>query len=259
MGLHPRKGQVPHPIMAALISIIVPAFNEEKILAESLRALSFAARQGFAPAGITWELIVCDNNSTDRTGAIAREAGATVVFEAVNQIGRARNAGAAAAAGFWLLFIDADSRPSAALLREASTLISRPDVLLVGATLVLDEAPAVYRLATLFWNAVSRLRGLVAGSFILVRSAAFREVGGFDLRFFAGEELDLARRLRNVIGRRERLRTVIIHRHPLLTSARKIRLYRRAELLRFFLKILRRPRQTLGRREDCAPWYDGRR
>jgi len=54
-------------------------------------------------------MIVCDNNSTDRTAEIARAAGAIVVYEPVNQIARRRNCGAAAATGDWLIFVDADS------------------------------------------------------------------------------------------------------------------------------------------------------
>ena len=63
---------------------------------------------------------MCDNNSKDRTAEIARAAGARVVFEPVNQIARARNAGAAAATGIWLVFVDADSHPSAALFDEVA-------------------------------------------------------------------------------------------------------------------------------------------
>ena len=53
--------------------------------------------------GFTSEIIVVDNNSTDNTANLA--AGAQVVFEPINQIGRARNAGAAVAVGDWLLFV----------------------------------------------------------------------------------------------------------------------------------------------------------
>lgn len=241
------------------LSIIIPAFNEEKLLDASLSAVKTAADSACAVGGLVWELIVCDNNSRDRTPEIALAAGAKLVFEPVNQIGRARNTGAAAASGRWLLFIDADSRPSPELLSDAVALTGRPDVLLAGATIVLDEASLPARFACGVWNAVSRLRRLVAGSFILVRAAAFREVGGFDLKFFAGEELDLALRLQKQVGRRDRQRTVILHRHPLLSSARKLKLYRKGELARFLLKSLFRPRQTTRSREDCAPWYDGRR
>ncbi|MBC8012081.1 MAG: glycosyltransferase [Burkholderiales bacterium] len=241
------------------LSIIVPAFNEEKLLAASLQAVKAAAGHAFASAGLTWELVVCDNNSTDRTTEIARAAGAKVVFEPVNQIGRARNTGATAASGEWLLFIDADSQPSRELLADVAALTRRPDVLLAGATVTLDEPAPAFRFACAVWNAVSRLRRLVAGSFILVRAAAFREVGGFNLKFFAGEELDLALRLQKTVGRRERQRTVILHRHPLVTSARKLHLYRKGEMARFFLKSVFRPMKTTANREDCAMWYDGRR
>ncbi len=240
------------------ISIVIPAFNEEKLLGSSLQAVK-AAAEAFTAVGLEWELVVCDNNSTDRTSAIARAEGAKVVFESVNQIGRARNTGAAAASGRWLLFIDADSQPSRELLRDAAELTRRPDTLLAGATIALDEAPLVVRLFCWVWNTTSRLRKLVAGSFILVRTAAFREVGGFDLRFYAGEEIDLALRLQKHIGRRDKQRTTILHRHPLLTSGRKLRLYRKGQMARFVINALFRPIKTTGSREACSLWYDGRR
>src|SRR5947209_3808370 len=92
------------------ISIIVPAFNEEKLIKETLSRI-LAASESFSRQGYEFELIVCDNNSSDRTAELSRAMGARVVFEPINQIARARNAGAAAATGNWLLFIDADSHP----------------------------------------------------------------------------------------------------------------------------------------------------
>ncbi len=243
---------------APVISIIVPAFNEEKLLASSLQAVK-ASALAFTEAGLSWELVVCDNNSTDRTSEIARAEGAKVVFEPTNQIGRARNTGAAAASGQWLLFIDADSQPSRALLKDVAKLTCRSDVLLAGVTIALNGGALVFKLACRLWNTMSRLRRLVAGSFILVRAAAFHEVGGFDLKFFAGEELDLALRLQKIVGRRDRQRTVILHRHPLITSARKLSLHRKGEMGRFLLKSIFRPMKTTASRDDCSMWYDGRR
>src|SRR5205823_2793019 len=92
------------------ISIIVPAFNEEKLIGETLRRIS-SATAAFSERGWASEVIVCDNNCSDRTAELARAGGARVVFEPINQIARARNTGAAAATGDWLLFIDADSHP----------------------------------------------------------------------------------------------------------------------------------------------------
>jgi len=67
------------------VSIIVPAFNEELLLGKSLSQIKSTANV-FGPRGWEVELIVCDNNSTDRTAEIARAAGAMVVFEPFNQI-----------------------------------------------------------------------------------------------------------------------------------------------------------------------------
>src|SRR5260370_36079569 len=101
------------------IAVVVPAFNEERLLPGSLSGIR-AAMGGFAWLGWESELIVCDNNSTDRTAEIAKGAGAQVVFEPVNQIGRARNTGAARARGDWIFFVDADSYPSVELFLDAA-------------------------------------------------------------------------------------------------------------------------------------------
>src|SRR6266581_4097605 len=108
------------------ISIIVPAFNEERLIGETLGAVN-AAAVAFGRRGWEMEVIVCDNNSTDATAKLARASGARVVFEPVNQIGRARNSGAAAATGDWLIFVDADSKPSAELFSDVEGEIERGD------------------------------------------------------------------------------------------------------------------------------------
>ena len=101
------------------ISIIVPAFNEEKLIPETLRRI-LTATAAFSNRGWASEVIVCNNNSSDRTAELARVAGVRVVFEPINQIARARNTGAAAATGDWLLFIDADSHPEPELFADVA-------------------------------------------------------------------------------------------------------------------------------------------
>ena len=239
------------------ISIVVPAFNEEKLLGQSLGRIKEAARS-FDRRGWQWELIVCDNNSTDRTADIARDAGASVVFEPINQIGRARNAGAAVATGDWLLFIDADSFPSTELFGEVVTVIEQGRAVAGGSTVKLDAADAPTRFLAHLWNGVSRVLRWVAGSFIFCEVSAFRAVGGFSNEFFTGEELDLSRKLKRH-ARSQRKQVVIIWKYPLVTSARKVQLYRRSELGRFFIRAVFRPNATMKNRDACSPWYDGRR
>src|ERR1043165_7548987 len=74
------------------ISFVIPAFNEERLIGETLRHVKQGA-EALENRGCSCEIIVCDNNSKDRTAEIARAAGATVVFEPINQIARARNRG----------------------------------------------------------------------------------------------------------------------------------------------------------------------
>jgi glycosyltransferase involved in cell wall biosynthesis len=239
------------------ISVIVPAFNEEKLLGASLAEIKSAAT-AFAVRGWEFELVVCDNNCTDRTAEIAQAAGAKVVFEPVNQIGRARNCGAAAAAGDWLVFVDADTHPSAELFTEVAERIASGQVIAGGSTIQLDEKIFSATLVTELWNWTSRLKKLMAGSFIFVEARAFRSIGGFNHEFFAAEELDLSQRLKKV-ARAEGKKICILHRHPIKTSARKVRLYSPREMGGFFLRSLFAPRKTMRNREAAYMWYDGRR
>jgi glycosyltransferase involved in cell wall biosynthesis len=239
------------------ISVIVPAFNEEKLLAASLTEIKTAAA-AFGSRGWEFELVVCDNNSTDRTAAIARAAGAQVVFEPVNQIARARNAGASIATGDWFIFVDADSHPSEQLFAAVAENIVSGEALAGGSTIRLDENLFVAGVITRLWNWASRLHRLMAGSFIFVEARAFRRLGGFSLELYAAEELELSQRLKP-LAREMNRKIVILHRHPLKTSARKMRLYTPPELAGFFLRSIFRHRQTVRNREAAYLWYDGRR
>jgi glycosyltransferase involved in cell wall biosynthesis len=239
------------------ISIIIPAFNEERLVGETLRHV-WAAAAEFARRGWETETIVCDNNSSDRTAEIARAAGAKVVFEPINQIARSRNAGAAAASGAWLIFVDADSHPSAELFSEVAQQIESGACMAGGATVKLEGHYPIGSRVTGFWNFVSRRLRWLAGSFIFCEAAAFRKVGGFSHELFAGEELDLSRRLKR-LAQQERKEIVILYRHPLVTSARKMHLYKRREHLLFLAKTVLAGGKTLNNRESCPLWYDGRR
>lgn len=236
------------------VSVVVPAFNEERLLAGSLAAIR-QAMSVFPDA----ELIVCDNNSTDTTPDIARAAGATVVFEPVNQIARARNRGAAAASGDWLVFVDADSYPTRELFADALAAMRTGTCLAGGSTIACPPpVPALARFWLAFWNMLSRRACWAAGSFIFCETRAFRDLGGFSQEFFAGEEIELFGRLK----RRARAHgrgIVILARHPLMTSDRKLRLYTQGEQVWFMLKALLLAGRPLRDRNACYTWYDGRR
>ena len=240
------------------VSIVIPAFNEEKLLPATLAAVAGAARV-FAARAWTHEVVVCDNNSTDRTAEVARAAGAAVVFEPVNQIGRARDAGARIATGDWLIFIDADSRPAEGLFADIADRIAAGRHLGGGSTVALEPGtPFFARVFCGGWNLWSRLARWAAGSCVWVEAGAFREAGGFGTEFYAGEEVFLSRRLHR-IARRRRQRFEVLSAHPLATSSRKLKLYTFTESARFLARMLLSGGRAAKDPRACHLWYDGRR
>jgi glycosyltransferase involved in cell wall biosynthesis len=84
------------------ISVIIPAYNREEYIGEAIESV---LTQTYPP----YEVIVVDNNSTDRTVEIAASfAGVSVVHESKQSIGAARNRGVLASSGDWLSFLDSD-------------------------------------------------------------------------------------------------------------------------------------------------------
>jgi len=239
------------------LSIIIPAFNEEKLLGACLASVR-QARAGCGRPDFSCEVIVCDNNSSDATAGIARAAGAKVVFEPVNRISRSRNAGAAAASGDWLLFIDADSRLSAATLRAMLRAAESGRYAGGGSLIDFDRKPWWGGLLLGFWTLLSRNLKWAAGSFVFCRADAFRETGGFPPDLAAGEELALSRSLKRW-GRERGLGFSVLTEAPHVSSGRKFYLYRPRELLRILLEMAKSPRQSLRDPGINKQLYDGRR
>jgi glycosyltransferase involved in cell wall biosynthesis len=253
------------------LSFIIPAFNEEKLLPTCLRsvdeAVSALACHTFAAASvpastpladISVEIIVADNNSTDATAHVAEAAGAKVVFEAVNQISRARNTGALAASGDWLIFIDADCELSPALLIDVVELIQTDKYVGFGSTVAMPDLPRWANFILWLWTRISLACNLAAGSFVACRAEDFRAIGGFSNTLYAAEEIDFSRRLKTQ-GQRTGRKFKILRQNPLLTSNRKLMLYSRSELFSQLGRLILRPRRATRSRRRLGVWYDGRR
>ena len=240
------------------LSIVIPAFNEEKELPGCLDSV----RQAVASCGLgadEVEVVVCDNNSTDRTAEVARQGGARVVAEPVNQISRARNAGAAAAGGDWLLFIDADSRLAARNLERVVALArSGAPVVGGGCVIGMEGIPWWTRPGVFGWNLYSVVRRAAAGSFVFCRAEAHRAVGGFSLERFAAEELDYSRQVREW-GRARGWKFVILRGHPHVSSGRKFRQRPPSELIRLLARTAVSYRHVIRDKRALDYFYDGRR
>lgn len=231
-----------------MISFIVPAHNEEQHVAGTLRAIRTAAHA----VGEAHELIVVDDASSDRTAELATAEGARVERVDYRQIARTRNAGARAASGERLIFVDADTVISEQTLRAALAALDGGAVA-GGATLRMDgDVPLYIRALVILTAAVMRRKNWFAGCFVFCTRAAFEAAGGFDETLFASEEIALSKSL-------HRLGRVVLLDEEVVTSGRKARSHSAWHLLRLLAVFVVRGHAILRTREHLGLWYGERR
>ena len=141
---------------------------------------------------------------------------------------------------------------------DVARTIASGQCLAGGSTVAVEHSARAVRLTVAGWNLASRLLRWAAGSFIFCEAAAFRAIGGFDLRWYAGEEVDLFRRLKR-LARTQGRSIRSLSDHPLQTSARKAHLYSPSEFLMFQLKTIVTAGRNLRSADGSHLWYDGRR
>ncbi len=230
-------------------SVIIPAYNEENFLPATLSDLTRAMDRVKTLSG---EIVVADNNSTDNTRAVAERHNVKVVFEEHRQIARARNAGANASSGSFLIFVDADTSVSEQLLRDTLTALSS-GICGGGAVIAADGRPDIRVQSTLLlWNTLAKALHWAAGSYVFCLRNAFTEIGGFDEEYYASEEIHFSRAL-NKWAKKNRSRTEIIE-PGVVTSMRKLEWFTAASMLRLLFRIALRP-SSLKCKEECWLWY----
>ncbi len=235
-------------------SLIIPAWNESAFIAQTLAKVTAVLADVERHGDHRAELIVVDNNSTDTTAEIASSFGATVVFEPVNQIARARNRGAEAASGEVLIFMDADTTCSENLLNHVLARLATGSVVGGGSIIAPDKPIAAAAMRGIrFWNGISRTANLAAGCFIFCRRDAFDAIGGFSNKIYAGEEIFLSRALKRW-GTRHDMRFEIMTVDAVVTSVRKLEWYSSLQLARQTLLVL--IPGALYSRRLCRTWYD---
>src|SRR4051812_22305717 len=212
---------VPTTLADPVVSVVIPARDAEGTLGECLRALR---SQSVAPDRYE-VIVVVDRDSRDRTGRVARDAGALVLVSAGSGAAAARNAGIAAARGAWIAFTDADCIPSRTWL---ATLLD--NVTVGGGAAVLGAAGHTmgYQATSPAARFVDFTGGLQAERHlaherypwaptgnVIYRRAALESVGGFDDRFLTYEGCDLHTRLLRQVGGRFAYvpQAVVLHRH----------------------------------------------
>jgi glycosyltransferase involved in cell wall biosynthesis len=231
-----------------MISFIVPAYNEERLLGATLDALRAAGRA----VGEPYELLVVDDASTDRTAIIALRHGAVLVSVAHRQIAATRNSGARKAKGDWFIFVDADTIVNETVVRSAVEAL-RGGAAGGGAAVEFDGTVPLYArllMPVLVWS--FRTAGLAAGCFLFCTRNAFVAVGGFDEAFYGAEELVMSQALK-------RHGKFVVLRQAVLTSGRKLRTHSVREMLAVLARLALRGPGAVKQRQGMDLWYAQRR
>jgi glycosyltransferase involved in cell wall biosynthesis len=169
------------------ISVVIPAFNEERYLPRLLDSID-AARFKYARGSDAVEVIVADNCSTDLTAEVARSRNCHVALVTKRAIAAARNGGAAVAKGEIVCFIDADSaiHPDSFNAVEAAIADGR---YVAGATGVYLERMSLGLIVTLFLlMPIVWITGMDTG-LVFARREDVNAVGGYDEELLYAEDV----------------------------------------------------------------------
>jgi len=186
--------------MTPTLSIVIPAFNEEKALRYTL------PKNIQSVAGLSAEIIVVDNNSTDQTAQVAQSFdNVTVVHEGKKGTNAARQAGYKAASGDLIIFVDADTFVSPQWIETTMrTFAKKPSIVALSGALSFYDCPKWYRpFYKLIWYMLFSayklkiVKPFVLGTAFAVRRETLDSMDGFniDLTFY-GDDTDIGLRAR---------------------------------------------------------------
>ncbi len=182
-------------------SIIIPAFNEEKYIADSIKCAQ--NQQG----DFDIEIIVVNNASTDKTKQIAESLGVRVIDEAIKGVGRARKIGTEASNGEFVLQIDADTHlPEDYLLQVKERFDNDPKLVCVGGQFYFYDANLFWFVVRFvlfypfYWFAILSLRELAGpiGNNMTFKRSAYEQTTGFDAGLKYGEDFDINRKMAKI-------------------------------------------------------------
>ncbi len=179
-----------------MISIVIPTYNEEDFLPRLLISIE---KQDFKD----YEVIVSDNRSKDKTVEVARKHGARVVVGGVPAV--ARNRGAMASRGEYLLFLDADTVLPEGFLKRLFKRFEEDYIdICIPALRPIDSGKPIYGtlfdFANTYFKMMEYIRPQGGGACILVTKRLHRRIGGFDEKLTTAEDLDYINRA-SEIGR----------------------------------------------------------
>jgi len=181
-----------------MITFVIPCYNEEAHIKDCIR--SIRKHVWYVP----YEIIVVDNNCTDKTAEIAELEGAFVIKEPRKGVVFARQAGYETAKGFLIANIDADSKITDGWIWEALSRLSNDEVVAVTGPLEYEGAGIGLRIMTKLYYLIAKLSNDYVGVFLqggnsMIKKSALDKVGGYDgTIIFYGEDTMTAKRIQHL-------------------------------------------------------------
>jgi glycosyltransferase involved in cell wall biosynthesis len=179
--------------MSPFFSVVIPTRNEEANIGKLLSSL---AEQSF----LDFEIIVSDSHSKDKTAEIVssfeqKVPKLTFIDGKASNVAQARNNGARAALGNWLIFLDADVYVEKHYLKQMQKhiLVDKPDMATSWNRPAGDSRRGAFMMA-LMNAAMTLVQGIkpgASGTCILMKKTLFEKIGGFDETIFFGEDTEL--------------------------------------------------------------------
>lgn len=199
------------------LSVIIPAYNEEKYLPETLERIV----EALSVADCSSEIIVVDNDSEDKTWQIAESFGAKVFSQAEHNISKVRNTGAENSSGDVLIFVDADTLVPDTLFQKIACAMENKACF--GGAVDVEYGNferkwmKFYLLGWKFWQLVFNTK---QGATQFCRQNAFRELGGYNESIYMGEDVEFYWRLAK-LARQRKGHLFFIKSPKVRTSARR--------------------------------------
>ncbi|MGO4299391.1 glycosyltransferase [Leifsonia sp. RAF41] len=169
----------------------MPAYNESFTIAQTLDSLALCADRAKRLVNASVEIVVVDNGSTDDTATVAAHIGVRCIDEPLPGAGAARNAGARATRGDYIVFVDADVRVSPLFLVAL-------DIAINGGDLRAGAPTAIYRPKKLgswficaYWDRRRARGGPAQGVGQFYERALFETLGGYNAEMRMSEDVDL--------------------------------------------------------------------
>jgi glycosyltransferase involved in cell wall biosynthesis len=198
-------------------SVVIPAYNEETLLPRLLDSVDVArATYGQHDA---FEVIVSDNVSTDHTAEIATGRGCRVASTEKRVIAAVRNAGARAARGEILAFVDADSQVHPRTFVEIDRALATGRVVGGATGARLERWSAGIAMVYLTLAPVAVVTGMDTGV-VFCRRDDFEALGGYDENRLVAEDVAFLLALKR-LGKARGQRLARVTRAKVIVSTRK--------------------------------------